>query len=384
MAHMEKYNKAAVFGLAVHYERREGCQLSNKDIDQSRTHLNYNLASTLQPMKADHFVAKRISEVKALNRANVIHMVDWIITLPKNVPASDERKFFEHTFEFVARRYGKENVICGWVHKDEATPHIHIGFVPIKNKDGVDRLLCKEIMTKKELTVFHKELADYLEKQLNYLPEILNDATINGNRTIKELKAQEDLSLKKSLSNIHKHIEASNKAIDEGSSIQFETKGFFEKAKTLSKANEVIDELTYSNQQLLTDNKSLMNILSVQKIELDSYRSMPLAKQLQQQNKVKEALTGRIIDLQDKNMITQKQLTQVNQENRKLKEENMIFKHFIKVLDITDIFKQFVSMYKEKNTKIDKQLVKTIIEKIVHRLKLTLNKLDRNKKEMER
>lgn len=39
----------------------------------------------------------------------------------------------------------------------------------------------------------------YLEQKLGYMPSIQNDATINGNRTIEELKNQEDLSLKKSL-----------------------------------------------------------------------------------------------------------------------------------------------------------------------------------------
>ena len=386
MAHMHKCVKADVFGLAVHYERREGCKLSNKEIDETRTHLNYNLADSFQPLKPEAFVSQRVSEVKSLNRANVIHMVDWIITLPKNVPASDERMFFEHTFNFVANRYGKENIVCGWVHNDETTPHIHISFVPITKKDGLEKLSCKDIMTRNELKSFHPDLASYLEEKMNYLPEIQNVATINGSRSVKELKAQEDLSLKKSLSNMHKHIDATNKAIEESNHIQFETRGFLEKAKTLSKANNTIDELTHNNQQLVTDNKALMNILLVQKTELDSYRSMPLAKQLQQQNKTQERLVAKVVDLQDENAITQQQLTKVMDDNKELKAENMMFKSFIKELGITDMFKEFAVLYQENNSKIDFRLLKNIVERTVERLRKTLNKLEKskNKKEMER
>lgn len=47
MAHVEKVKRNGVVGLAIHCERREGCELSNKDIDNSRSHLNYNLAQDI-------------------------------------------------------------------------------------------------------------------------------------------------------------------------------------------------------------------------------------------------------------------------------------------------------------------------------------------------
>ena len=53
MAHAQKIKKQGVIGLVIHCERREGCELSNQDIDKSRTHLNYNLACDIQPMKPE-------------------------------------------------------------------------------------------------------------------------------------------------------------------------------------------------------------------------------------------------------------------------------------------------------------------------------------------
>ncbi|MCD7949302.1 MAG: plasmid recombination protein [Erysipelotrichaceae bacterium] len=58
MAHVEKYNRNNITGLAIHYERREGCELSNKEIDKTRTHLNYNLAAQIQPLKPENIFPK--------------------------------------------------------------------------------------------------------------------------------------------------------------------------------------------------------------------------------------------------------------------------------------------------------------------------------------
>lgn len=68
MAHMQKFAKAAVYGLAVHNERRKGCELSNKYIDLNRTNLNYNLAKTIQSLPSDKFVSQRVDEVHHLNK----------------------------------------------------------------------------------------------------------------------------------------------------------------------------------------------------------------------------------------------------------------------------------------------------------------------------
>lgn len=65
------------------------------------------------------------------------------------------------------------------------------------------------------------------------MPSIQNNATINGNRTIKELKNQEDLSLKKSLDNVKKHIKASNEIITKSQNIDYDPDGLLEKTRTL-------------------------------------------------------------------------------------------------------------------------------------------------------
>ena len=116
------------------------------------------------------------------------------------------------------------------------------------------------------------------------MPAIQNDATINGNRTIKELKNQEDLSLKKSLKNVYDHIEASKNIIVESNKINYETTNIFEKTKSLKKSHQVIDELKNTNKQLQSDVRTLSHLTLTQKKEIDSYRQMPLAKQLKKKS----------------------------------------------------------------------------------------------------
>lgn len=65
--------------------------------------------------------------------------------------------FFERATAFFCDRYGAENVINGTVHFDEATPHMHLGIVPV-TADG--RLSAKDLFNKMELKQLQTEFAE--------------------------------------------------------------------------------------------------------------------------------------------------------------------------------------------------------------------------------
>ena len=143
MAHCEKYPKAAVTGMFIHYERTAGHNLSNKDIDSSRSHLNYNVAETDQSFSQNLFLSQRLSEIKTNNRKNQNVICDWIVTQPKDVRSEDSYAFFLAVYEFLSNRYGKKNVVSAYVHMDEIgqTPHMHFCFVPVQTlEDGSEKL----------------------------------------------------------------------------------------------------------------------------------------------------------------------------------------------------------------------------------------------------
>lgn len=192
MAHVEKYKASALGHMLAHYNRTSP---ANNDIDKSRTAQNYNLA----PDRGDqlNFIKKRLANnVKSIHRSDLIMMCDWVVTMPKDLPAEKERDFFVNTYDFLVNKYGAKNVVSAYVHKDESTPHMHFAFLPIvkemKNKKrmGQEKLSAKECITRTDLQKFHQQLQDYLEQKLNCRVNILNEATKDGNKSIADLKKQ--------------------------------------------------------------------------------------------------------------------------------------------------------------------------------------------------
>lgn len=190
MAHMMKYTKAACGHMFAHYDRRAE-HIGNENVDRTRTHLNYNLAIQ-QELDQGDFVRQRCSEVRCQNRKDVNVMVSWVITAPKDLPQQFERDFFKATYDFLEKRYGRDNVVSAYVHMDEITPHIHFAFVPVTKdlKRGGYKVSAKEVVNKKDLQTFHRDLSEYVQQQLGLEVGILNEATKEGNRSIEELKRQ--------------------------------------------------------------------------------------------------------------------------------------------------------------------------------------------------
>lgn len=192
MAHIGKYTRAATGHMCKHYERAEGVKFGNIEIDKSRTYLNYNLAPNHNQIK---FIQQRLTEVKCLNRKDVNVMCDWVVTIPKELLylyPEKQKDFFKETYNFLEQKYGKKNVISAYVHLDETTPHMHFAFIPIYHdeKKDIDKVSAYKLFNKTSLQQFHPELSKYLTNKLGVECYILNGATVNGNKTITELKNQ--------------------------------------------------------------------------------------------------------------------------------------------------------------------------------------------------
>jgi len=216
LAHVDKYHIGAIGHLFKHYERAKDedgnyIKFKNQNIDLTKTGGNYNLAA-FQALPQLAFIRKRLSEVKVFKRADVKVMCDWVVTLPKNL-GNDERRFFEETVKFLSERYGRQNVISAYVHRDETQPHLHFAFVPVTvdKKKGIEKVSAKEVLTRAELQRFHTDLDNYLASVFGRSTGVLNDATKEGNKSIADLKrgaAVKDLQEKR------EELTAAEKRID--------------------------------------------------------------------------------------------------------------------------------------------------------------------------
>lgn len=191
MAHIAKYKAASCGHMLAHY-RRDASSLGRENIDPTRTKDNYTLGlddrdgkvralNGIEPNWAT--VEGRIEGVneaakaagKRVVRKDAVVMADVVVTLPENVRKGDEGKFFGYTYWFLLQKLGKENMMGGFVHRDEVRKdgspvrdHMHVPFTPIL--DG--RFNYKKMCPRSFYQSMHKELGDYLEKRLGYRPEV--------------------------------------------------------------------------------------------------------------------------------------------------------------------------------------------------------------------
>ena len=197
MAHIAKYKAPSVGHMLAHY-RRDESSLGRENIDPTRTKDNYTLGlddrdgkvgamDGIEPNWAT--VEGRIEGVnkaakaagKRAVRKDAVVMADVVVTLPENVRKEDEFKFFGYTYWFLIQKLGKENMMGGFVHRDEVRKdgspvrdHMHVPFTPIL--DG--RFNYKKMCPRSFYQTMHGELGDYLEKRMGYRPEVeLGDET---------------------------------------------------------------------------------------------------------------------------------------------------------------------------------------------------------------
>lgn len=186
--HVTKYGKGTLGHMLGHYDRsKEGL---GENVDPDRTAQNYNLAVEDQPLKQLDFVHKRLSEVRCLKRKDVNVLCDWVITMPKDLAEEYREPFFKAAYAFFANKYGHKNVVSAYVHMDEAQPHMHFAFVPVvkdQKRDGW-KLSAKEAITRADLQHIHEQVQGYITQALDVQVNLLNEMTVNGNRSIAELK----------------------------------------------------------------------------------------------------------------------------------------------------------------------------------------------------
>lgn len=196
MAHIAKYKATSVGHMLAHY-RRDASNMERDNIDPKRVKNDMVVAhytnkdgqlvvGRVVPREGEPnwgTVERRIERVNEAQRAagkratrkDAVVMADVVVTLPDNVRKGDEDRFFRLTYWYLSNKFGIDNMMGGFVHKDEvlkdgtpARDHMHVPFTPIL--DG--RFNYKKMCPRMFYQNMHRELGDYLEKRLGYRPEV--------------------------------------------------------------------------------------------------------------------------------------------------------------------------------------------------------------------
>lgn len=232
MAHVEKFTRQQVTGVANHLERKTEYH-SNKDIDPTKTHLNYSHLE--DGLDLNQRLQNRLSEVSVFNRKDVNVMSSWIVTLPQELKEATQgeiEQFFKSTHDFLEKRYGGlKNVLASEVHMDETTPHLHFAFVPtmFDEKRGMDRVNAKLVVSRSDLKTFHGDLDAYLKQDI---PKVYEKGVVNG-KTL-GLDSVEQIKL---------HDEIINRANDKARAADVEYKSKKSYVRKIQHLSEVTEKL---------------------------------------------------------------------------------------------------------------------------------------------
>lgn len=202
IARMEKVKSHSVIGRDKHNNRKNE-HYSNKEIDPTKTYLNYDLlACRSYSEKIKDNIKKYYKGEKAV-RSDANVGVEVIFTSDDKffdeLSPADQRKFFEKSLEFLKEFAGEKNIVGATVHMDESTPHMHTLFTPI---DDEGRLRYRSFIDKKfDLIKFQDMYYDFISKDFPQLQR--GESAL---KTKRKHLSTEDLKLKTANEKLEKEI----------------------------------------------------------------------------------------------------------------------------------------------------------------------------------
>ncbi|WP_242306615.1 MobV family relaxase [Bacillus cereus group sp. BfR-BA-01317] len=233
--HMQKFQISDVQGIQKH-NQRQGKSKSNLDIDYSKSEQNYDLLNQ-QKIRYESTIKQEISErVKRKPRANSVVLSEFVVTASPDYMHSlsleEQKRYFESSLDFIQKRYGKQNTLYAMVHMDEATPHMHIGVMPITEDN---RLSAKDMFTRKELISLQQDFP--LEMREKGFDVDRGEGSEKKHLSPQAFKEKQDLEVEvEQLSNVKTHLKT--KVVETHNQLQQTTNYIEKQNETLQKIQQ--------------------------------------------------------------------------------------------------------------------------------------------------
>ena len=150
----EKLTRAQAMGAYKHNERKTKNH-SNKNIDSSKTELNYYLKKNKLSYIKEFDKIKVKYDLKGQIRSNSNIMCEMVFTSNQKffdeIGYEESKRYFTESYNFIYnyKNLGEQNIISTVVHMDEDTPHMHLLFIPVvhtTDKEGnkIDKVCCRD------------------------------------------------------------------------------------------------------------------------------------------------------------------------------------------------------------------------------------------------
>ena len=169
----EKLTRAQAMGAYKHNERKTRNH-SNKNIDSTKTELNYYLKKNELSYIKEFDKIKEKYDLKGQIRSNSNIMCEMAFTSDQKffdkIGYEESKRYFEESYKFICeyKNLGEQNIISAVVHMDEDTPHMHLLFIPVihttdKQGNKIDKVCCRD---------FWKGKNSYRDLQNSYFKHI--------------------------------------------------------------------------------------------------------------------------------------------------------------------------------------------------------------------
>lgn len=302
VARMEKMKSDNLVGIGNHNQRRFSNH-SNKDIDVSKSHLNYDILDKVKSYKTDieGYINANKSSKRAV-RKDAVLVCEWIITSDsdffESMSPADTREYFQTAIDFFAERYGSKNLMYAQVHLDERTPHMHLGIVPF---DKDNKLTAKTMFDREALQDIQNELPRYMNER-GFKVERGRAGSEAKHLTVQEYK------------DVQKEIKKQSEVLDE-------VKKELESVKNVTRTKDFLDELDSKSKKTLLGNDVKISQKDYQELKeqlLGADKSLLEMDKLKQHN---QKLSRSIYDLRDELDDSKAYADRLYDKNHSLKEQ---------------------------------------------------------------
>ena len=150
----DKLTRVDAQGSYIHNDRRSKGH-SNKDIDPTRTHLNFWCKKNELTYIKEFDKMRKEYDLKGTIRSNSNIMCEMMITSDNaffnKIGLEETKRYFKESYKFVCnyKNLGENYIVSAAVHLDETTPHMHLVYIPVihtKDTEGkyIDKICCRD------------------------------------------------------------------------------------------------------------------------------------------------------------------------------------------------------------------------------------------------